>query len=46
VMAAEVNAERERDAATRALARIIAAQIASLLGPPPAAARAPRAAGA
>ncbi len=46
VMAVEVNAERERDAATRALARIIAAQIASLLGPPPAAARAPRAAGA
>ena len=46
VMAAEVTAERERDAATRALARIIAAQIASLLGPPPAAARAPRAAGA
>jgi GAF domain len=46
VMAAEVNADRERDAATRALARIIAAQIASLLGPPPAAARAPRAAGA
>jgi hypothetical protein len=46
VMAAEVNAERERDAATRALARIIAAQLASLLGPPPAAARAPRAAGA
>jgi hypothetical protein len=46
VMAAEVAAERERDAVTRALARIIAAQIASLLGPPPAAARAPRAAGA
>jgi hypothetical protein len=47
VMAAEVNGERERDAGTRALARIIAAQLASLLGPPPAAAaRAPRAAGA
>jgi GAF domain len=46
VMAAEVNGERERDAATRALARIIAAQLASLLGAPPAAARAQRAAGA
>ncbi|MGH9328933.1 MAG: GAF domain-containing protein [Vicinamibacterales bacterium] len=44
VMAAEVNAERERDAVTRALARIIAAQIAALLGAPPAATRAPRAA--
>jgi hypothetical protein len=46
VMAAEVNGERERDAATRALARIIAAQLASLLSPPPAAARPNRAAGA
>lgn len=44
VMAAEVNAERERDAVTRALARIIAAQIAALLGAPPAATRAARAA--
>jgi hypothetical protein len=44
VIAAEVSGERERDAATRALARIIAAQIAALLGPPPAAVRTPRAA--
>ncbi|HEX2443667.1 MAG TPA: GAF domain-containing protein [Vicinamibacterales bacterium] len=44
VMAAEVGDGREHDAATHALARIISAQLAALLGPPPAAARAPRAA--
>ena len=44
VMAAEVGDGRERDVATHALARIISAQLAALLGPPPAAARAARAA--
>jgi hypothetical protein len=44
VMAAEVGDGREGDAATHALARIISAQLAALLGPPPAAARAARAA--
>jgi hypothetical protein len=44
VMAAEVGDGRERDAAAHALARIISAQLAAILGPPPAAARAPRAA--
>jgi GAF domain len=44
VIAAEVSGERERDATTRALARIIAAQIAALLGAPTAAVRTPRAA--
>jgi GAF domain len=44
VMAAEVGDGREHDAGTHALARIISAQLAALLGPPPAAARAARAA--
>jgi hypothetical protein len=44
VMSAEVADGREHDAATHAMARIISAQLAALLGPPPAAARAPRAA--
>lgn len=44
VIAAEVSGGRERDAATRAVARIVAAQLAALLGAPPAAARAHRAA--
>ena len=44
VMAAEVGDGREHDAATHALARIISAQLAAILGPPPAAARTPRAA--
>jgi GAF domain len=43
VMTAEVGGARERDAATRALAQIIAAQLAALLGPA-AATRAPQAA--
>lgn len=42
VMAAEVQAGRERSETTRAFARIIAAQLATLFGAPPSAARATR----
>jgi hypothetical protein len=44
VIAAEVGGGRERDAATRAVARIVAAQVAALLGAPPSASRTQRAA--